>query len=335
MIIAVDAMGGDFAPEQIVQGAVGCLRQTAADLVLVGRVEEITACLGASEHDFPGLRIVGAPGVVGMDDVVTCVLGNRSDSSLARVVEMVKTGEADAAVSAGNSGVFLALAHTRLGTIAGLRRPAIAVLLPAPQGAQVLIDAGANVDCQPVHLAQFAIMGSIYAQYALNIEQPRVGLLNIGHEPSKGNDLTQDAYELLEHTPLNFIGNIEGDDVFGENVDVVVADGFVGNVALKVAEGMAQFAVDEFQERISRSLWSRLGAFVMGLSLDSLKQRFDYANYGGALLLGVEGICVVGHGRSDAQAIGSAISVACGAVQSQIVERLRSVCPKLMPTVAG
>ncbi len=335
MIIAVDAMGGDFAPEQIVRGTVSCLRQTAADLALVGQVNQITACLGTSLHDLPGLRIVDAPGVVGMDDDVTCVLRNRRDSSLAKVVEMVKTGEADAAVSAGNSGAFMALAHTRLGTIAGVRRPAIAVLLPGPRGTRVLIDAGANVDCQPIHLVEFAMMGSIYAQHVLKIERPRVGLLSIGHEPSKGNDLTQAAHQLLEQVSIDFIGNVEGDDMFGDRVDVVVADGFVGNVALKAAEGMAQFAINELQTQSSRSMWAKIGAFMMRQSLATFKRRSDYANYGGALLLGVEGICVVSHGRSDAQAIGNAILVAVRAVQGQIVERLRRARPTLTPAAAS
>ena len=253
MIIAVDAIGGDFAPEQIVQGALRCLPQVAADIVLVGHPEQITPHLPGRGKDIPRLRIVEASTVVGMEDDVTRILRNRSDSSLAVAVNMVSTGNADAAVSAGNAGAFMARAHVRLGTVAGLRRPAIAVLLPRRPCEQVLIDGGANVDCQPIHLAQFGLMGSIYAQYALKIDEPRVGLLSIGHEPSKGNDLTQASYELLSRAPINFIGNVEGDDIFTDKVDVIVADGFAGNVAIKAVEGTFQFAVSEIRSQISRS----------------------------------------------------------------------------------
>lgn len=335
MIIAVDAMGGDFAPEQIVQGVLRSLPDMPAEIALVGRPEQIRPYLPAREEDIPRLRIVSASDVVGMDEDVNSVLRNRSDSSLAIAVEMVRTGEAGALVSAGNSGAFMALAHTRLGTIAGLRRPAIAVLLPSLQRARVLIDGGANVDCQPVHLAQFGLMGSIYAQHALHIDQPRVGLLSIGQEPGKGNDLTQAAHRLLAQMPINFIGNIEGDDIFGNEVDVVVADGFAGNVALKVTEGAVQWAVSELRQQISRSVWARIGALLMRPALVTMRERLDYANYGGALLLGVEGICVVSHGRSDARALASGISVAYRAVQAEVVQRLRDACGRLMPVTSG
>lgn len=333
MVIAVDTMGGDFAPEQIVQGAVYCLPHVAADLALVGQPEEIARYLPA--QGIPGLRVVSASDVVEMEDDVTSVLRSRSDSSLAVAVRMVKDGEADAAVSAGNSGAFMALAYAQLGTIAGLRRPAIAVRVTTPQGGHVLIDGGANVDCQPLHLAQFGLMGSIYAQHALDIDQPRVGLLSIGHEPCKGNDLTQAAHRLLKQMPINFIGNVEGDDIFGDRVDVVVADGFAGNVALKVTEGAVQWAVNELRKQISHSVGARIGALLMRRALATMKERLDYASYGGALLLGVQGICVVSHGRSDARAIANAISVAHRAAASRVVQRLQDACRKLMPAASG
>ena len=335
MIIAVDAMGGDFAPEQIVQGALRCLPHPGTEIALVGQREQIARHLPAASEDTPGLTVVSAADVVGMEDDLTSVLRERSESSLAVAVRMVKNSEADAAVSAGNSGAFMALAYAQLGTIAGLRRPAIAVLLPGAHQTRVLIDGGANVDCQPVHLAQFGLMGSIYAQCALQIDRPRVGLLNIGQEPSKGNDFTRAAHELLRQAPLNFIGNVEGDHIFGDEVDVVVADGFVGNVALKVTEGLAQWAISELDGQIARGPWARSGAWLMRRGLRRFRERLDYASYGGALLLGVQGICVVSHGRSDARAIANAISVVHGAVEGRVVQRLQEACSKLMPAVTG
>ena len=335
MIIAVDAMGGDLAPEQIVHGALCCPPHVGADLALVGQPDQVRRYLPADHQDRPELKIVAASGVVGMEDDLSSILRNGCQSSLAVAVEMVRTGEADAAVSAGNSGAFMALAYAQLGTIAGVRRPAIAVVLPSRRQAQVLIDGGANVDCQPVHLAQFAVMGSIYAQHALQIDRPRVGLLSIGREPSKGNDLTRAAYELLRESPLDFIGNVEGDDMLGEDVDVIVADGFAGNVALKAAEGMARWATSELDREIAQSVWARLGALLMRRSLAKLRKSLDYATYGGALLLGVRGICVVSHGRSDARAISNALSVAHRAVNGQIVQRLQHLCGKLMPAATS
>ncbi len=335
MIIAIDAMGGDFAPEQVVGGALRCLPQLAADILLVGRRDQITPYLPAAEADLPGLEIVEAPEVVGMADGVTGVLRSRSDSSVSVAVDLVRTGEADAVVSAGNSGALMALAHTRLGTIAGLRRPAIAVLLPGLHQQRVLIDGGANVDCRPLDLAQFGLMGSIYAEHALGINQPRVGLLSIGQEPSKGNNLTQAAYELLSQSSLNFIGNVEGNDVLGGEVDVIVADGFAGNVALKAVEGAFQLAVDQLLQQISQSLQAKIGAWMMRHTITGFKRRFDYATYGGALLLGVRGICVVSHGRSDANAMANAIRVACWAAEGQVVERLQETCGQVIPSVTG
>jgi len=229
----------------------------------------------------------------------------------------------------------MALTHIRLGTLPGIRRPAIAVLLPTPQGKQVLIDGGANADCQPARLVQFGLMGSTYAQYALQIDQPRVGLLSIGQEPSKGNKLTQDSYELLSRASINFVGNVEGDDILSDKVDVIVAYGFAGNIALKTIEGTVQFAVSGLENQISQSWLARLGAVMMRPALAALKDRLDYATYGGALLLGVEGICVVSHGRSDAKAIANAIYVAYQAAQGHVVERIRDACSKLMPAAVG
>jgi len=335
MIIAIDAMGGDFAPEQVVGGVLRCLPQLGADILLVGRRDQITPYLPTGEADLPGLEIVDAPEVVEMEDDITRVVRGRSDSSVAVAVELAKAGDADAVVSAGNSGAFMALAHTRLGTIAGLRRPAIGVLLPGNHQQRVLIDGGANVDCRPVDLAQFGLMGSIYAEHALGINQPRVGLLSIGQEPCKGNNLTQAAYELLSQSSLNFIGNVEGDDIFGGEVDVIVADGFAGNVALKAAEGVLQLAVGQLLQQISQSLQAQVGAWMMRHTLANFKRRFDYATYGGALLLGVRGICVVSHGRSDANAIANAIKVACSAAEGHVVERLQETYGQVIPSVMG
>jgi phosphate acyltransferase len=331
MRIAVDAMGGDFAPAEIVKGALDAARLSDAEIVLVGRPDAIEQALAGVPR--PGNLIIRpAADVVAMDDSPVTALKGSRQSSLAVAVEMVRDGEAEAVVSAGNSGAFMAVATMRLRMIPGMQRPGIGVFLPTPKGKRLLIDAGASADCKPRHLLEFAVMGSTYAQYALGLENPTVGLLSIGHEESKGNELVRATFPLLRDAPLNFMGNIEGNHIFSGKADVVVCDGFVGNVVLKVGEGLADVIIKQIKAGIKASVIAKVGALMMKPVLRRLKRSFDYAEYGGALLLGVNGICVVSHGRSDARAIRNAIAVAQKGVANHVVAHMREKCAVVQPT---
>lgn len=336
MIIALDAMGGDLAPDEIVKGAIlaaGVL--TEAKVALVGREDDLSRLL----QDAPAgdrLFIRPASEVVEMEDSPRVALRGKPDSSVAQTVEMVRSGEAQACVSAGNSGAYMALCHTRLRTIPGIARPAIACFFPTDFGPRVVLDAGANADCKPEYLQQFGIMGSVYAEFALGIKSPRVGILSIGTEEHKGNEQTQAAMHLLQEAPVNFIGNVEGDQMFNEEgVDVVVCDGFVGNVALKVTEGVAHVLMNAIRESIEQSgPLAKIGALLMKGAFGKVKKRFDYGTYGGALLLGVNGICLVGHGKSDANAVKNALLLAERSAKGQVVEHVREACAQLFPEPA-
>ncbi|HCU36212.1 MAG TPA: phosphate acyltransferase PlsX [Armatimonadetes bacterium] len=329
MRIAVDAMGGDHAPEEIVPGALAAAEVVAADICLVGdesRLSELLSQSGRASRstDRPGeVSIHHADGVVEMDESPRAALQRGRSSSLASAVEMVRDGAAQAAVSAGNSGAFMALATMRLGNIAHIDRPAIALLLPTVAGLMVFLDAGANADCRPEHLLQFGMMGSCYAAVR-GMPNPSVGILNIGEEASKGNAVTRAAYDLLQAAPLNFIGSVEGNSVFDGKVDVVVADGFVGNVLLKAMEGSFHMFRGLLKAGIAANWLSGVGAFLMKPAFAHLRQRCDWAAHGGALLLGVNGVCVVCHGRSNREAIKNAILQAATAVEQDITGRVRS-----------
>lgn len=333
MVIAVDAMGGDAAPEVVVAGALEAASQVRGEIILVGPAERLERLLPAKRP--PNLRVADAPQVIGMDEDPGRAVKSKPDSSLAVTVNLVRDGEADAAVSAGNSGAFMFLAQVRLRPMAHVSRPAIAVPMPGPRGARILLDAGANVDCRPRHIVEFALMGAIYAEYALGRKNPRVALLSIGEEACKGDESTRKAHELLQmpSAPIDFVGNLEGNGLLSSDVDVVVADGFVGNVVLKVTEGVAQFLLEGLRREAARSLRTRLGALLMRPALRRVKRQLDYADYGGALLLGVNGICVVSHGRSNARAICNAILVAQRAVAGGVRERLAEGLERWAATV--
>jgi glycerol-3-phosphate acyltransferase PlsX len=326
MRIAVDAMGGDFAPQQVVAGAVRAATALDAQLTLVGRPQAIAQHLGPSADS---IEIRPAGEVVSMDESPRNAIRGKSDSSVARAVEMVAEREAQAVVSAGNSGAFMALCVTQLGTVPGVRRPAIAITVPSPSGYRVLLDAGANVDCKPEHLRDFGLMGSVYAAHALGVENPRVGLLSIGSEAGKGNELTRAAFDLLAATGLNFVGNVEGGQVFTGGCDVVVCDGFVGNAILKACEGILSTFFDQVRNSLRSGPVLRLLAPLLRRPLLGLRRRFDYAEYGGALLLGVNGVCVVSHGCSDATAIMNAIAVAHRAAESELIGHLSGAFAQL------
>ena len=321
MRIAIDAMGGDHAPGEIVAGTLLAAQEDYGDLILVGDEAQVRPLLtgpGAEK-----ITLVHAPEFVPMDMHASQALRIADKTSLGMAVGMLKDGTADAVVSAGNSGAFLAIALIKLRTIPGIARPAIATVWPAMNGPMVLLDSGANVDCRPEWLEQFGIMGSAYSRSVLNIESPRVAILSVGEEETKGNAQVFEAAKLLREAPINFIGNVEGKDLFHNAADVVVVDGFVGNVVLKLGEGL----VSDLQKIIKDSilggnLITKAGAVLMLPALRKLRTRFNYETYGGAPLLGLRGNCIVTHGRATRNAIKHAIHAAGIEAQHDVVGKI-------------
>ena len=326
MRIALDVMGGDKAPQVTVKGAVQAAREADSlgieEIILVGDSQAIKkelSSLGAS--NLP-LSIKPAREVIAPDEAAASAVKQKKDSSIVVATNLVKEGKADALVSAGHTGAVMASCLINLKRLKGISRPAIATLVPNIKGATVLLDAGANVDCKPKHLVQFALMGSVYAHYILGIEKPKVGLLSIGEEKSKGNELTFETYRLLENSQLNFIGNAEGKDIANGTVDVVVCDGFVGNVLLKFGESLAKMIMAELKEELSKGFLLKLGAFISRPAFVSLKRRLDYSEYGGAPLLGTNGVCIISHGKSSSKAIKNAIRVASEFVAHKVNQHI-------------
>jgi len=321
MRIAVDAMGGDLAPGEVVAGAWRAARELPGltELLLVGREDAIRAAFPAGESPPPCLRIVPASEVIGMDEPPAAAVRRKRDSSIGRMTDLVKSGEADAAFSAGNTGAMVAAATLKLRTLEGVLRPAIATVMPTRRTPFVLIDAGANTDSTPAMLRQFAVMGSVYAREILGIAKPLVGLLSIGGEESKGNETTKETLALLRDSPsVNFHGNVEGHDLYEGRVDVVVCDGFVGNVVLKTSESVAHFIGEWLRQEFTRNPLRMLGAALLRGALAEIRRKSDPAAYGGAPLLGANGVCIIGHGASKAKAVFNAIRVAGAAVEHRI-----------------
>lgn len=323
MKIAVDAMGGDNAPAAVIEGAVQACREFGYEIILTGREELIRPTLSRLGATDASITVRHATQVVEMGDSPTEALKKKNDSSMRRAIEAVAKGEADAIVSAGNTGALLAKSLVYLRNIGGIDRPAITALIPNLKGFCIMLDVGANVDCKPQHLLQFGIMGNAFGKTVLNIDSPTVGLLNIGSEKTKGNKVTKTAFSMMEESSLNFVGNIEGTDVFRGVVDVVVCDGFAGNVALKITEGVAQVFADAFRKEKEGSIRSRLGMLLVRNGLRSLHSRLDYTEYGGAPFLGVNGVCIKAHGSSNAKAIKNAIRAAVQAREKDLVGRIR------------
>lgn len=324
MKIILDAMGGDHAPEAVIEGAVQAGRDLDVEILLVGRPEAIEPEL--ARYDTAGLRlpIIPASQVIEMEEHPATAVRAKSDCSMVVGMKLVKESDAQAFVSAGNSGGVLAAALFQLGRIRGIRRPALSSVWPTRHGRCLLLDCGANTDCKPEYLLQFALMGSAYAQKVLGIETPRVGIVSNGEEEGKGNILVQDAYQLLKDSPLNFIGNLEGKDIFRDIADVAVADGFTGNVILKTSEGVATMLMEVLEEEIRKRPAAMLGALLAKPAFRAVAKILDYREYGGAILLGVNGVVVVAHGRSDARAIASAVRVAKQAVEGEVVSTIRA-----------
>ena len=307
MPIAVDAMGGDFAPPSAVEGALRAAAEDGCAILLVGDRARLEPELRKHGGARGRVEIVHAEEVVGMDEPAITPIRRKRRSSLRLCAELVKEGRAQAMVTAGNTGAAMAVAKMVIGTVAGVDRPALAAVLPNARGRTVLLDVGANVDSKPAHLREFAVMGHFYAQEVMGTPAPRVGLMSIGEEEGKGTDLTREAYRLLKSTGLNFIGNVEGRDVFSGRADVIVCDGFVGNAVLKSAEALAEMIRRMLGEEIAGAPGGKLGYLLAKGAFERFRERTDYTEYGGAPLLGVNGGCFIGHGRSNARAVHNAI----------------------------
>ncbi|MBU1702492.1 MAG: phosphate acyltransferase PlsX [Candidatus Eisenbacteria bacterium] len=327
MRIGVDAMGGDHAPERIVRGAVEAARahENEWQVVLIGDREAIRPHLEALKADEKKIAIVHTTQKVEMSDRAVEAIRRSPDASIVVASRLLRKGELDAVVSAGNTGGVVASSLLNLGRIPGVLRPAIAVIVPTPKGHCVLLDAGANSDCRPVHLLQFAIMGRVYAKYLFGVDKPRIGLLNIGEESSKGNDLTQQTFVLLDENKekLNFIGNVEGRDVLRGTAEVVVCDGFVGNVILKFAESVLGLVIETTRRELQNNLKLQIGALLMKPVISRIRSRFNYEEYGGAPLLGVNGITVIAHGSSSVTAIRNAVETAARSARLRIQDLIR------------
>jgi glycerol-3-phosphate acyltransferase PlsX len=323
MKIALDAMGGDHAPAATVSGAVNFVNVCKdTDIVLVGDESVLLSELRNKKYPKSRLTLLHASEVIGMDEPPMSAIKKKKDSSLAVAVDIVKQKEADAVVSAGNSGAAMALALLRFGKLPGVHRPAIATIMPVFRKPFVLLDAGANVDCDPINLLQFAFMGSAYCRLILERRNPKVALLSIGEEPGKGNELTKEAYKILENSGLNFIGNVEGKDIFFGKADVVVCDGFVGNIVLKTSEGVAEGTIRMLKREIVKIITGRLGYALLKPAFNNFKRMTDYAEYGGAPLLGINGNCIISHGRSSNIAIRNALRIAADFAQMKVQDTI-------------
>lgn len=323
MKIMVDAMGGDNAPEMIVKGALLARDEFDVSIVLSGKEDILKKYIEAETKDFRKIEILNAEDVITNDDKPVLAIRRKKESSLVKALHAVKNKEADAIVSAGNSGALLSGATLIIGRIGMLERPALAPFIPTDKGFALLVDAGANADCKPEYLLDFALMGSIYSKYILNIENPKVGLLNIGGEEGKGNQLSIDTYGLLKDSGLNFIGNIESRYVLRGDVDVIVTDGFAGNILLKSIEGTASYIMENLKKELMSSLRSKIGALLVKPALRNFKKRLDYGEVGGAMLLGVNAPVIKAHGSSDSIAIKNAIKQTKNILDSNVVNLIK------------
>jgi len=323
--IAVDAMGGDYAPEAAIQGAMWAHSELGVEVTLVGDRGLIAKQLEKGLSTDNGIQIHHCSEVVGMDESPLKILRQKKDASISVAFELMKSGKVQAVVSAGNSGATVGAAVLALGRMGGVERPALAAMFPGARGPVVLIDVGANVDTKSKQLLEFAIMGNIFAESFLDIDNPKIGLLSIGEEGGKGSERVKIAHDMLTNASLNFVGNVEGRHIFSGDVNVIVTDGFVGNVALKLSEGMVDAIGLMLQRETSRSLTSRIGLWLSRRALRKVGQNLDYAEYGGALLLGIRGVGVICHGSSSPKAIKNAVRTARSFVNNKVQERLEEL----------
>ena len=334
--IAVDAMGGDYAPRAAVDGALAAARHFELGVSLVGPLAALESELSRhGDVDSLRVRLVDAPEAIGMEESPAASLRRKPRASIKVAADLVAKGDAAALFSAGHTGATVMAAYGAFGMVSGVDRPALAATIPtlerpwAPKPRRqrrrpaILLDVGASVECRPQHLLQFAVMGTVYARVALGIEAPRVGLLSIGEEASKGNELTRDAHRLLKTAPLAFIGNVEARDVYSGRADVIVCDGFTGNIALKISEGLVDVIEGLLHDELSRTVTMRVGSLLTQRVLRRFRRRVDYSEYGGAPLLGVGGVTIVGHGRSGAKAVRNAVAMAYRFAEGRFIHRVR------------
>lgn len=319
MKIVVDAMGGDHGPRVVVEGVVAAAKEYNAEVILVGNEEEVRGLLQKTGYTGGNIIVHPAQEVIEMSESAANSVRRKRNSSIVVGINLVKEGKADAFFSAGNTGAVVCAATLGLGLLPGIERPGIAIVTPTLKGISLIIDAGANINAKPIHLLQYGIMANAYSQNILNISVPRVGLLNVGEEESKGTDFLKETYELLSKSPLNFVGNVEGKDLFSGKCDIIVCDGYVGNVALKVIESTAE-AIQVFLKRhlLKSNLLEKLGLILLKRRLTMFKKEMDYSEFGGALLLGVNGVVIIGHGRSNVKAIKNAVRVAKEEVERKV-----------------
>lgn len=329
--IVLDAMGGDHAPASEIEGALMAVRELDVEVILVGPEsrlrQELQRTVNGTER---AIEVVNAQEVITMGEPVAPAVRHKRNSTLRVGLRLVREGYADGFVSAGNTGAIMATAKMILKTLDQINRPALAAVLPTVAGKPaLLLDVGANAVCKPFHLLQFAMMGDVYARTILGVETPVVGLVSIGEEQLKGNELTREAHKLLEHSGLHFVGNVEGQGIYAGNVDVIVCDGFTGNVILKASEGTSEMLFEVIKQELLKSVQTKKGAALLRPAFESLKRRFGYEEFGGAPLLGVKDVCVICHGRSTGRAIRNAIKVAAELCQKRVPERIETEMAKL------
>jgi glycerol-3-phosphate acyltransferase PlsX len=334
MRIAVDAMGGDFGPRVTVEGAFRASKDYNLEVLLVG-VEDLIKKEFNKRHGNKGkVTIIDAPEPIGMGEGIFS-FRKKKRSSILVGTKLVKEKSADAFVSMGNTAAVVFISKRVLGALNGVDRPALALLVPTLKGITLLIDVGANANCLPHNLEQFATMGRIFMESVLGLRNPRVGLMSIGEERTKGNDLTKETFERIQASSMNFIGNVEGKDIFSGKADVIVSDGFTGNVALKACEGMVETLFSLVRREIMKNMLARIGFFLMNRNMKKIYKKLDYSEYGGAHLLGIDGICIIGHGRSDPNAVKNAVRVAKELVTKKVKERIQQSLSRAKPGLNG
>jgi len=339
MRIVLDAMGSDACPEPEIHAAMEAARLFTDEIILVGPQKQLETILKGIEAPSPNIRLVDAADVITMEDkglkLALKAKRQNAQNTMAVGIDLVKNGEADAFVTAGNTGGALATAYYRLGVISGVERPGLTGLFPVKEGYCVVLDIGANPDCKPEHLVHFGIMGAVYAEKILGKNEPRVGLLSNGEEAGKGNQLVQDTYPLLEASGLNFIGNVEGKELFQGRADVVITDGFTGNILLKSTEAVAKLITDLLRQELLSSTRTKLGALLAKPAFESIKKLIDPAEVGAAPLLGIDGLVFIGHGRSDQRALVNAIRVTRQAINSNLLNALQTAIKERIASLSA
>ncbi len=333
--VVVDAMGGDYAPAEVVKGTVEAIKRCDCFIYLVGREVEVNKELSKFKYDSTRIKVVHADEIIEMHEPPANAIRKKRNSSINIGINFLREGQADAFFSAGNTGGVVCAATLKLGLLECIERPGIAIVMPNYKGVSLIIDAGANIDPKPLHLVQYGIMGSAYFENILGKKNPTVGLLNVGEEESKGTDFVKETYQLLEQSPINFIGNVEGKDIFSGQCDVIVCDGFVGNVTLKVSEALAETMSLSLKRELSSSIFGRIAYLLARGCFKNFKKKIDYSEYGGAPLLGVNGVVIIGHGRSSAKAVMNAICFAEEEVERNINQNIMDQAKKILVKVAS